>query len=431
MVYYTLPTSNSQASPVKEYIPTLNSLSEENFYEWFRGLVDGEGCFMIKRSNNSFVFRFDIYMHRDDTGMLKYIADRLGVGRVYQGNRFSSYVVSSRIDLIKIINIFDNYPLNTTKNLNYLIFKKGYELYTNRKTSFVTAELASEIQELKAQMNKKRVNFEQPLAHQIKITPYWLLGLIEGEGYFSVATKNNRLVFGLGLTAGEKPVLDAIHNYLLDLPGSYKISRKDTNVVSIIVDSKAKDANSKPMAKLSSYKTDYLTNVLVPFLDNLTWLSKKFLDYQDWKLVLEIKNQGKHFTEEGKELISLIVNRMNNNRLSTRKIDNNDILDFTNLDERVFKLLSTPSNYELQGDGKILIKSLGTYLKGRGNISIIAQDENGDVKFNFSSIKNCALFFNVDSRTIIRRLDKGTLLEYNGQNLLLKRDVSDLNMIGL
>lgn len=75
-----------------------------------------------------------------------------------------------------------------------------------------------------------------------------------------------------------------------------------------------------------------------------------------------------------------------------------------------------------------MIKSSGTYLKGRGNISVIALDEKGEVKFNFSSIKNCALFFKVDSRTIIRRLDKRGIFEYNGVNLVLKRDVSDLKL---
>jgi hypothetical protein len=77
-------------------------------------------------------------------------------------------------------------------------------------------------------------------------------------------------MFGLVLTAGEIKVLEAIQKYLLGLPGKYSKTRIDTNVVSIITDSKAKDANSKPMAKLSSYKTDYLSNVLIPFLDNLT-----------------------------------------------------------------------------------------------------------------------------------------------------------------
>jgi len=40
--------------------------------------------------------------------------------------------------------------------------------------------------------------------------------------------------------------------------------------VGISVDKKAKDDNSKPMAKLSSSKADYLTNVLIPFFDSLT-----------------------------------------------------------------------------------------------------------------------------------------------------------------
>lgn len=127
---------------------------------------------IVHSSSKRFVFRFDIYMHKDETSMLKYIAHRLGVGHVYEGDHFSSYVVSSRTDLVKIFNLFDNNPLNTTKYLNYILFKQGFELYTKRGTSVVTEELTQTLLELKAQMNKKRVNFEQPAGHLIKITPY-------------------------------------------------------------------------------------------------------------------------------------------------------------------------------------------------------------------------------------------------------------------
>ena len=115
---------------------------------------------------------------------------------------------------------------------------------------------------------------------------------------------------------------------------------------------------------------------------------------------------------------------MNNNRLSTLKVgsSNRDSLEKANIDKRTLNLLSSPSNYELHADGKIFIKSLGCYLKGRGNIGVLALDEKGELMFNFNSIKDCALFFNVHSRTIIRRLDKGTMFEYNGKNLVLKRD---------
>lgn len=148
--------------------------------------------------------------------------------------------------------------------------------------------------------------------------------------------------------------------------------------------------------------------MFVPFFDSLTWLSKKELDYKDWKLILNIKNQGKHFTDEGKELISLISKEMNRNRLlSTNVVEG---VKGINIQERVLNLLSGPSNYEIYRDGKILVKSSGVYLKGRGNIGVKALNENNELIYYFNSIKECALFFKVSDRTINRRLDKGIVL---------------------
>ena len=277
-----------------------------------------------------------------------------------------------------------------------------------------------ELMTLKNLMNQKRVDFKQPVEHRINISPYWLLGFVEAEGYFSIAKTNHSLEFGIGQTLSELKVLEAIRNFLLNLPGSYKITRSDTNVVGINIDNKAKNENSKPMAKIKVNKTDYITNILVPFFDNLNWLSKKELDYIDWKLILSIKNQGKHFTKEGQELITLISKRMNLNRLST----NPDTLSVINLQERILKLLSSPSNYEIHPDGKIWIKSSGVYLKGRGNINIEVFDDKGLLVNSFDSIKECALFFGVSDRTIIRRLDKGAFCIFEGQNLIVKRVVS-------
>lgn len=82
------------------------------------------------------------------------------------------------------------------------------------------------------------------------------------------------------------------------------------------------------------------------------------------------------------------------------------------------KLLASPSNYELQPDGKILIKSTGTYLKSRGNIGVSVFNKDGKLVYEFNSIKECALFFKVSDITINRRLDKGSLVEYEGQILI-------------
>lgn len=71
------------------------------------------------------------------------------------------------------------------------------------------------------------------------------------------------------------------------------------------------------MARVFSHYSGYINNVLIPFLDKLEWLSKKNLDYKDWKLVLTLKQKGWHLSDQGKEVIWAIIKKMNNNRLST------------------------------------------------------------------------------------------------------------------
>ncbi len=44
--------------------------------------------------------------------------------------------------------------------------------------------IIKEVLDIKNSMNRKRVSFHQPLDHKICITPYWLLGFVEGEGFF-------------------------------------------------------------------------------------------------------------------------------------------------------------------------------------------------------------------------------------------------------
>lgn len=407
----TINTSN-QKNP-------LDSLCDEDFFEWLRGFVDAEGCFLIQSVENRFKFVFILCLHQDETPLIKYIAQRLGVGNISIKNNTVNYTVSSKDALLKIFNVFDKRSLNTIKNLNYIMLRQGYDLYFNRKSLKVSKELREEILDLKNQMNKKRIDFNQPKGHFINITRYWLLGFIEGDGYFSVNIQNYSLKFGIGQTANEINLLEAIQKFLLGLPGKYLIKRSNTNFVKLAIYNQAKGRNHKPMAYITINQTDFLTNVLIPFFDNLIWLSKKEFDYQDWKLILNIINQGKHFTAEGKEVISLITKKMNNKRLSTNLTHEDS--SFNSINERVLKLLSSPSNYELQPNGKILIKSLGIHLKGRGNVGVNVLDETGEIFYNFNSIKECALFFNVHSRTINRKLEKGSFIEFNGKRLILKR----------
>jgi LAGLIDADG DNA endonuclease family protein len=79
-------------------------------------------------------------------------------------------------------------------------------------------------------MNTLRTKFILPNSHKILITPYWLLGFIEGDGSFSVSTsKSFPLRFNIVQSIIEKKVLEAIKLFLLELSGNFKTKRINSN----------------------------------------------------------------------------------------------------------------------------------------------------------------------------------------------------------
>lgn len=127
--------------------------------------------FYIERPNSrNFVFKFEICLHIDDLGVLLFIQKRLGIGKVYTFPQKAYFRVSRQEDIEKIIKIFNNYPLNTTKHLNFSDFKKAFELYTSNKNK--TLELIQEIANIKSKMNSQRSDFELTKSREFRITPY-------------------------------------------------------------------------------------------------------------------------------------------------------------------------------------------------------------------------------------------------------------------
>nr|YP_009663693.1 hypothetical protein [Dactylella tenuis]QCW06831.1 hypothetical protein [Dactylella tenuis] len=128
-----------------------------------KGLTDAEGTFYIKHRNvntNAYSFKYSIGVHIDDKDMLIFIQKTLGMGKVFISGKKVEYEVFDFKSIAKIIKIFTNYPLNSTKLLNFLDFKKAFELYksSNRKSD----EVIQEIAKLKNNMNTKRTNFNFP-----------------------------------------------------------------------------------------------------------------------------------------------------------------------------------------------------------------------------------------------------------------------------
>nr|YP_010608740.1 hypothetical protein PNX16_mgp031 [Drechslerella dactyloides]WAN89820.1 hypothetical protein [Drechslerella dactyloides] len=251
------------------------------------------------------------------------------------------FTVSSQKEISIVIEIFNNSPLNTTKHLNFLDFKKAFYLYIN--TTKKTLNLKKEIDNIKNGMNNERSYFEMPANH-IKITSYWLLGFVEGEGSFFISKSDNyRIGFGLGQSSKDLILMEEIKNFFNNLSGEFPNKHDYGNVVSFST-IKPSVHQSYGMINLLIQNKQYITNVLIPFYDSMVWISKKEYDYKDWKIILNLKQLGLHYTKEGIKVIDQILSQTNNNRLSTNK--QHVTVDRTLLQIEIDKLLSGPSNFE-------------------------------------------------------------------------------------
>lgn len=112
---------------------TIKNCSDKKFYQLFVGFSDGEENFIISlNSNNTILFRFRITLHIDDIEVLKIIHNRLKIGVVRSQWNNCVYVISVTNDILNIlILIFNEYPLLTTKWLDYNYFVRAFNIKTN------------------------------------------------------------------------------------------------------------------------------------------------------------------------------------------------------------------------------------------------------------------------------------------------------------
>ena len=150
-----------------------------------------------------------IELYVDDIDALKYIKSKLNIGNDIVVYGYScKFTVTHPKDIYKLISIFDEYNLNTTKYLYYLDFKKAFNLYKGRdKTIKDNQTLIDQILELKKWMNTYRIHFSLPADHKIVISGPWLLGFIEGEGSFYLARTAFEPAFSIAQSETQLPVV--------------------------------------------------------------------------------------------------------------------------------------------------------------------------------------------------------------------------------
>jgi hypothetical protein len=288
---------------------------------WITGFVDAEGCFTIKFGQSKscktgwFVQAiFQLNVHVRDKNLLlkiKSFFNEIGTIRIDSKNNKVCYRIHKINDINKIIiPHFENYPLITNKQSDFVLWKDIVKLINKDKDKYKNG--ITEIINIRASLNKgisdnlsiyftnitkvKRSRVNIP----ITIDYDWFAGFFSGDGCFyieitksktSIINYTVRLRALIGQHSRDELLIDALANIL----GYGTIYRNLNRNFSTFTVSNFKDIYNKLIPMFSEDKIEGI----------------KSLDFKDFCLAAELINKKSHLTLEGINEIMTIKSRMN------------------------------------------------------------------------------------------------------------------------
>ncbi|GBB97392.1 hypothetical protein RclHR1_29860002 [Rhizophagus clarus] len=311
----------STSSSSIDFATSSNEEPLPPLHPWFvTGLSDGESSFIISinQRGNGWTVRcsYELWLHTSDLSLLHRLQSFFQVGSVNlrKSRPMASFTVAAIDDLFSVIvPHFTNYPLQTQKRSDFLLWAKVVELV--HSGSHRTESGLLEIVSLASAINRgvsdklqtafpnftpyKRSLIEPCLSG---LSPNWICGFTDGEGCFDIKITARgsgsyhqvECRFRLTQHIRDKVLLELFISFF----GCGKVYIRSNN--------KAGDytINNIPDA----------TNILVPFFDKNPLHSSKLLDYLDFKQVVELVKSKQHLNPEGLSLIRTLKASMNNGR---------------------------------------------------------------------------------------------------------------------
>ena len=286
--------------------------------------------------------------HIDDLEVLYIIKSNLGFGRVVEeSNRNScSFIVEDSLGIKKLCDIFNHYPLHTSKKLDFISF---YEVSLIRATNKAISNVDMEkIISIKNSMNSKREIFSYDTSKsQIIINPNWFIGFIEGEGTFGIKTGSS-LYFQVAQKNTSQECLNGITKFLLNLSSNATIHNDPGNKILPINITNTINVRTN-VVSLAISSVDALYYYLLPYLDSSKFYSRKAIDFKLWRMALLLKIYGYYYTTEGKNLfldISGIINKRYSTNPGYAVRDINIVID--NITERFKDIMRNDSPFDVK-----------------------------------------------------------------------------------
>jgi hypothetical protein len=221
-------------------------------------------------------------------------------------------------------------------------------------------------------------------------------------------------VFSIKLTESQLPLLIEIKKYLENNLGFDQYSKQKLNYSSVISIGKGKAVNnSKPLATLTIKHIHVLNNYLLPFLSEYEFLSKKGLDYKDFKIICKAIYIGAYRIKKIKDLIIKLSYTMNNYRLSTfvGKIESISLSEIN-------KIINAKATIEYLDDGLQLDIDTKKLINNRSSSSIYEIIKSSGEILIKSNLAESAKELGIGFKTLKRQFDnQGFSVEYKGNKI--------------
>ena len=299
----------------------ISKRASSNLDPWFvTGFCDGESCFYVgvPKSNKSKIgynveLIFTLALHEKDRDILEQIKNYFGVGYITQhGKNTLQYRVKSVKDLNLIVEHFENYPLQTTKHVHFILWSRVLNMIENKEHIVESGLL--EILAIKSlyptglNENLKEafpniVSIEKPefVANTTPLNGHWVAGFTQADGSFGLSYfKVSKMKLGYTGQA------------------SFRVTQHERD---LIVLNRIKDLLGYGSVRIASkIKKEWVFSVT----NNLETVSSFFKEYPIYgtkqldfecfnKGVLILKNK-EHLTPEGLMEFKTLVDNMNSSR---------------------------------------------------------------------------------------------------------------------
>lgn len=269
-----------------------NSLKINKFKAYLAGLFEGDGHIWIQNPNQKKKHnpRFCITFSLKNEPLAKKLLELIGSGFIRYKRQDNACVltVSPVIGLKKLVHLL-NGELRTPKI--HQLHKLIDWLNKNHNTNFT----------------------KLPLKDSLLSKDGWLSGFIDSDGSFSVQftklennAKKRKISCRLRI---EQRMLDPITNesYL-------KVLTDVSNFLNCsLLTRKQKSTGNEYYTLTASSKMSL--EIIVNYLEEYPLFSSKYLDYSDWKEIVFLIFENKHYTEEGINKTESVKNSMNKQRI--------------------------------------------------------------------------------------------------------------------